>query len=124
MKAIDANIILRYILKDNAKLYSISANIIDNEEVLILGEIILEVVYVLLKVYNTKRVEIKNSLTNILNYPNVTIYDQELIVEALSIFSTENIDYADALLISLNKTRKIEVETLDKKVKTIIKKKK
>jgi predicted nucleic acid-binding protein len=59
-----------------------------------------------------------------LNYPNVTIYDQELIEEALSIFSTENIDYADALLVSLNKTRKIEVETLDKKVKTIIKKKK
>lgn len=124
MKAIDANLILRYILKDNAKLYEFSRQVIDNDEISIPGEIILEVVYVLLKVYKINRVEIRNSLTNILNYPNVTVYDQELIEEALSRFASENIDYADALLVAMNKIRNIEIETLDKKIKSILKKKK
>ncbi|MCB1179115.1 MAG: PIN domain-containing protein [Leptospiraceae bacterium] len=124
MKAIDANLILRYIIKDNQELYDVSAKIIDNEEILIPGEIILEVVYVLLKVYNVDRSDIANSISNILNYPNITIYDKELIEEALSIFASENIDYADALLVSLNKTRKMEVETLDKKILKILRRKK
>lgn len=124
MKAIDANLILRYILKDNAKLYELSRQVIDNDEISIPGEIVLEVVYVLLKVYKINRVEIRNSLTNILNYPNVTVYDQELIEEALSRFASENIDYADALLVAMNKIRNIEIETLDKKIKSILKKKK
>ena len=51
MEIIDANYILRYLLKDIDEQYLQSASVIENHNVYIPGEIIAEVVYVLQKVY-------------------------------------------------------------------------
>lgn len=51
MKIIDANIILRYLLKDNLELHQKSIDIIENQQLFLPNEIIAEIVYVLEKVY-------------------------------------------------------------------------
>jgi predicted nucleic-acid-binding protein len=52
MQIIDANIILRYLLKDNPVLFNKAAGIIEgNKEIFIPNEVVAETVYVLEKVY-------------------------------------------------------------------------
>jgi len=42
----DANVVLRYLLRDNEDQYIISLNIIENEDVFLLNEVTAEIVYV------------------------------------------------------------------------------
>ena len=72
MQIIDANIILRYLLKDSKKLYEQSKNIIEEESIFIPNEITAEVVYVLEKVYEIPREKIKESLEELYSYENLT----------------------------------------------------
>jgi len=47
----DANIILRYLLRDNSEQYNISADIIEKKDNFLLNEVTAKIVYVLLKTY-------------------------------------------------------------------------
>ena len=66
MKIIDANIVLRYLLKDDSVLFIKSVRIIENDKAFLTTEIIAEIVYVLEKVYRVPKIEIKNVLINFL----------------------------------------------------------
>lgn len=60
MEITDANIILRYLLKDNADFFLKARNIIEKNKIFIPVEVCAEVVYVLEKVYKIPRVKILN----------------------------------------------------------------
>ncbi|KPQ13968.1 MAG: toxin-antitoxin system PIN family toxin component [Algoriphagus marincola HL-49] len=121
MEFIDANYILRYLLRDNANQYLKAKDIIENKPIFVPEFIFAEVVYVLEKVYAVSRLEIQTNLESLIKYPNIELNQKNVCIEALQIYSTHRIDFADALLIAYYKTmRHSKLHTFDKKILKII----
>ncbi|MGJ3204772.1 PIN domain-containing protein [Geobacillus thermoleovorans] len=116
MKIIDANIILRYLLNDHDELSGKAATIIEDNKVLLLREVIVEVVYILEKVYNVKNDEISDILLELLKYDNIEVDDIEVVEEALALFGKRRLDFVDTLLYAYNKVKGYQVYTFDKKL--------
>lgn len=55
MEIVDANILLRYLLKDHDKMHRVAKSIIEHRKVFTPNEVIAETVYVLEKVYDIPR---------------------------------------------------------------------
>jgi len=121
MKIIDANIVLRYLLRDNQLLFEKAVYIIENNEVLLTNVIIAEIVYVLEKVYKVHKNEISSVLTEFFRSISIIISDKQLILSALQDFDKYNLDFADAILLSYNKINNYEVITFDKKLNKLLK---
>lgn len=120
MKIIDANIALRYLLKDDEQSFLKASQIIESDEVHITNEIIAEIVYVLEKVYSVPKAEIVGVLSVFVEMVNIFIDDKQLILEALRFYEKHNLDFVDSILLSYNKVRKYKVITFDKKLKKLL----
>ena len=123
MKIIDANIVLRYLLRDNIEQHKKAVVIIESNRLFIPNEIAAEIVYVLERVYEIPKKEIKEVLTLLFTKENFEFIDKDVILFALRYYAEYNLDYADALLVSYIKIHKAEVLTFDKKLIKIIDKK-
>jgi len=119
MILLDANYILRFLLKDNLEMYKTSKECISNNNCLIPNEVLAEVVFVLLKVYKVKRDDISNSLISFLNYDNIILNDKNNIIKSLNIFQTKNLDFVDCILCA--KSEQYKIKTFDKKLNKCIK---
>jgi predicted nucleic-acid-binding protein len=64
MIRIDTNYIIRYLVNDNIEMADIAENILTTKNIFIANEILAEVVYVLLGVYEIKREDISTQLIN------------------------------------------------------------
>ena len=115
---IDANIILRCILNDNEELTLKAREIIENNFCFAPTEVIAEVVYVLLKVYNIPRNEIKNTLFNVFDF--VENEDKNILKQALIFFEQTKLDFVDCILASYNFIENKEITTFDKKLNNFI----
>jgi len=121
---LDANVILRYLLRDNEELYSKSEKIFNEA---LLGKIRLfipifvfaEVVYVLQKVYKVNRVTISKVLLELLQLKSVKTEDRDILQKALELYATKNMDFADYLLCAFS--LKSEVISFDEDVNRCIK---
>jgi predicted nucleic-acid-binding protein len=122
MLIVDANIVLRYLLLDNAELAEKASQIIENNNVFIPFEVAAEIVYVLEKVYNVGRTEISRSIKELLASDNIHTYDSDVLNKALDIFSSKKIDFVDTLLCGYSLVRGDEVKTFDKKINKYIQK--
>ncbi len=121
MVLIDANYILRYLLKDNEKQFKIVKEVIENQKIFLPDFIFAEVVYVLQKVYSIQHAEIKSALEGLLGYKNLSIENKDVILKSLHIFSEYKIDFADALLIAYHQDSSNTIlHTFDKKILKII----
>jgi predicted nucleic-acid-binding protein len=116
MEIVDANYILRYLLKDNLQQYQKASQIFESQSIYIPGEIIAEVVYVLQKVYKIQNEHICSALTWLTDYPNVTIQDKSIISLSLKLLSQNTLDYADNLLLAYQKIKSAKIYTFDKKL--------
>jgi len=114
MILLDANYILRFLLKDNLDMYKISKECITNNSCLISNEVLAEVVFVLLKVYN----EISQTLINFLNYDNIVNDNKTTIINSLKIFADKNLDFVDCILCA--KSGKYTIKTFDKQLSKCI----
>jgi predicted nucleic-acid-binding protein len=114
MELVDANIILRYVLDDNPELSEKAAAIIDNRKISIPFEVAAEVTYVLEKLYKIGRDDIYQSIIELMSYPNVTTFDDDVLTHALEIYKSSNLDFVDTILISYNKVRKYIIHSFDK----------
>lgn len=123
MKIIDANIVLRYLLRDNIELHKKAVVIIESNRLFLPNEIAAEIVYVLESVYGIPKKEIKEVLTLLFTKENFEFIDKDVILFALRYYAEYNLDYADALLVSYSKIHKAEVLTFDKRLLKIIDKK-
>lgn len=121
MKIIDANIVLRYLLKDDQLLFEKSVDIIEKSESFIPNSIIAEIVYVLEKVYNIPKVEIQLTLSALFESNFIVLEDKKLILYALSSYQKYNLDFADSMLYSYKQTQNFEVITFDKKLNKLLK---
>ena len=122
MVIVDTNIILRYLLKDNEELYSKATKIIDNNKVYIPTEVIVEVCYVLKKVYNVSKEEIYDAVKQLVEYENVYFQNDETICFAFEIYSKKNFDIVDCLLYAYNKQENNMIYTFDKKLNNLLNK--
>jgi len=114
MIILDANYILRFLLKDNLEMFEVAKNCIVENDCLIPNEVLAEVVYVLLKVYQTQKKDIKDSLVNLLMQKNILIVDKEIVIKSLEIFNDKNLDFVDCILCA--KSKKYTIKTFDKKL--------
>jgi len=116
MLYLDTNVILRYLLEDCEQFIKQSREYVENNNVYIKNEVLAEVVYVLNKTYkvpkNLVNITVKEFITN----DNVEVESLEVIVLALEIFETKNIDFVDSLLCAYNKLFKYQVVSFDKKL--------
>ncbi|MEN4054280.1 PIN domain-containing protein [Sulfurimonas sp. NWX79] len=101
MIILDANYILRFLLKDNLEMFEIAKDCMLNNMCLIPNEVLAEVVFVLLKVYHTEKKEIKETLTSLLM--NIHIAEKENMLRALEIFDNKNLDFVDSVLCAKSK---------------------
>lgn len=120
MKIIDANIILRYLMEDNAELLKKSEYILENHRVLILNEVLAEVIYVLEKFYKINRVEIKDGLSEFFENNNVLLEKADIAKTALKLFAERKFDFVDCILYAYSVEEKAQIETFDEKLKKVI----
>jgi predicted nucleic-acid-binding protein len=124
MIIVDANIVLRYLLQDDIELAEKATQIIENNAVFLPFEVVAEIVYVLEKVYQVERGDICLSLKELIESENISTYDSDVLVKALEIFKTRNIDFVDTLLCGYSLVRNREVKTFDNKINKYLAKEK
>ena len=114
MKIFDANVILRYILNDNADLADKAAKFISEGNVLITNEVIAEVVFVLSgRIYKIERNRIKSALIAFLDEVDS---QNEVIRKALDAYGETKLDFVDCLLYAYNKLNSDEICTFDQEL--------
>ena|SRR3989304_775479 len=98
---IDANIFLRFFLKENElvsrdleKIFNriISGNIICISNTIIIAEVI----WVLDRFYKWNKEKICDNVELILNTPNIRFRERPMIIEAINLYREENINFIDA----------------------------
>ena len=115
---LDTNYILRFLVRDNEVMYQEAKEVIKNHRCYIENEVLAEVVFVLLKVYEVAKEDIVGILKKFLSYPNIILREKKNILEALEIFSNKNLDFVDAILCV--KSKEYMVKTFDKKLNKCI----
>ncbi len=121
MLRIDANIILRFLLADNEKMFEVSKKIL-YQNVYLANEVLAEVVYVLEKFYKFKREVIFDRLYRLLNEKNIFNFDKQFVLKALEIYKDTKLDFVDCLLCAYGEID--EIATFDKKLQKCIDKNK
>ena len=120
-KLLDANAILRYLLNDIEEQAETVEKAIKNGAYTI-PEVMAEVVYVLCGVYECERKEIADTIRVLLD--EIDISDKPVILSALDLFGSTNLDYVDCILVARAVVLNENVLTFDKKLtKQILKKK-
>ena len=115
MILLDANYILRYLLRDNEEMYTIAKETILSNSCMVLNEVVAEVVYVLEKVYHVPKVELTHSVSSFLSQTNIVMVAQKSnVLLALKYYQEKNIDFVDGYLCALKD--EYEVKTFDKKL--------
>ena len=117
---IDANVILRYLLRDNEELYAEAEEVFNDvmegkAKILILESVIAEVVYVLQKIYDVNRKEISEILKELIELRGVKVHNKGQMLRALEIFSEKKLDFVDCILCAYGNENK--VITFDKGLK-------
>jgi len=87
---IDANVIIRYLLKDNKEMYEIAESffkeVFANKKVAyVLQAVIAEVVYVLIKLYKIDKQKVVTVIEDLLLHKNIKVQDKEVIIYAFDI---------------------------------------
>ena len=121
MKILDANMILRFLLRDDETSANFVKNLIKTETVTILPEIIAEVVYVLTKVYRYERIKTATGITSFLNCQNVVTEKCDVVLKALQYYGNTSLDFVDCLLCAYHTIAGYEICTFDKKLNNLIK---
>ncbi|WP_158648502.1 PIN domain-containing protein [Candidatus Symbiothrix dinenymphae] len=111
---LDTNIILRLFLNDDEVQKNTSILTLESNNCFVFSEVLSEVVYVLLKTYESDRHYVASSLRYFLRIPTVSVIDFEVIDEALKVFATTKLDFVDCMLSAYSKVRNFEIATYDR----------
>lgn len=116
---IDANVVLRYLLEEDAESADAAERIIRNGAVL-LTEVACEVVFVLSGFYKMSRAEICSYLTGFID--EVVCPDGDVLKTALFIYKKRGkLDFVDAILAARHQVDLDRVETFDRKLANALK---
>ena len=123
-KLLDANVILRYLLKDEEVLFAKASAVLEkaktgDEKVIILESVLTECVYVLARIYRVDRSTIAAQLRGLFYYKGVVNPDRKDLVDALVIFGQTNLSIVDCILCAKSKNHEMPLLTFDKDLKRI-----
>ncbi len=121
-KLVDADVILRYLLRDDESLFQRAKETLEKartgeEKVVILESVLTECVYVLLKVYAVKRSDIAEKLRGFLYYKGVANPDKQDQIESLNLFGQTRLDFVDCLLCAKSRTSGMPLVTFDEELR-------
>lgn len=102
MRAVDANILARFYLRDDAVQGRIAAGVLSAGDVFVPKTVILELEWVLRYVAGQAEDKVIDCLEHLITLPGVTVEDRDEIEAALS-HCRNGIDFADALHLSASK---------------------
>lgn len=114
MVILDTNMILRYLLNDNANMREITKKYLRAGDVWITLEVAAEVVYVLKGVYKLERKEIAEKIMQFLKVADCK--ESAVLHLALNTYTGHNLDFVDCILYAYNAVKGIEIATFDKKL--------
>ncbi len=118
---IDANIIVRFLVGDDERLYEKSVKIFESiekgkQKAIVCEAVLMEVYFVMTKFYKLPKAEVIPDLKRILSLEGAINNDKSVLLEALSILEYTNIDFVDALLCAKSKFFGYEVVSFDKDI--------
>lgn len=113
MQLIDTNVILRFILNDNAEMSKHATKVIESGAYT-KPEVIAEVVYVLKSVYSTPKDKIKSIIRGLSDI--IRIENADCVIYAIDLFSSTSLDFVDCLLVAYHTLNSETVFTFDKKL--------
>ena len=116
-KLIDANVMLRFLLNDDAKMADEAAAVISSGA-FTKEAVVAEVLYVLKGVYKMERRAIADLITGLLGV--VQIENRDVVLFALGLYKERSLDFVDCLLIAYSSVQKIEVFSFDKKLNKLL----
>jgi predicted nucleic-acid-binding protein len=114
MILLDANYLLRFLLRDEEESYNVAKECLTNNRCFVPNEVLAEVVFVLLKVYKVTKEEIKSTVVQLIQHDTILIDAKSSMIKALEIFSDRNLDFVDAILCA--KSADYEIRTFDRKL--------
>lgn len=117
---VDANVMLRYLLRDNEDMFNQAESLIKGAEA---GDIrirlasltVAEMVWVLDSFYNLDRDRLVETLTSLITADGVVTDEKELMLKALADYHANNVDFIDAYLATRADFSGDPVATFDKK---------
>ena len=127
-KLINANVLLRYLLKDDEalfkKAYEVLERVKDGKEWIIIPESVLaESVYVLLRIYKVDRHDIAEKLRLLFLYKGVVNPDKEDLVDSINLFGRTNLSIVDCIICAKSVNNKMPILAFDDELKNISQKK-
>jgi predicted nucleic-acid-binding protein len=96
MIAIDANVVVRYLVADDRKQFGRAAALIEGQPVFVCMTVVLEVEWVLRAIYRLARPAILHALGNFAALPTVAVEDPAILAQALD-WAGQGMEFADAL---------------------------
>lgn len=108
MKLVDANLIIRFLLKDHPSQSPAAKKILSNfQENLLLTDIIAaEIIWLLTSYYKFSKEEAIEKIYPVLNLPNIEC-NKSILIRALYYYRNFNIDYIDAYLTAYAEEEKL-----------------
>jgi predicted nucleic acid-binding protein len=127
-KLIDANVVLRYLLRDDDALFKKASALLDRvksgEEAVVIPESVLaECVHVLLKVYKVDRLIILEKLRGLFAYKGVVNPDKRDLVDSLTLFGQTQLSIVDCIVCSKSINHEMSLFTFNNDLKNIYTKK-
>ena len=119
-KIVDANVILRFFVRDNEEQFLRAKAFIQRlelgkENVLMTEIVFAEVVWVLNKVYEVPRQEIADTFSKVIGYRGIrTMLEKEIFQESLRLYAKHSLDIQDVFLAVLSKNKGCPIITFDK----------
>jgi predicted nucleic-acid-binding protein len=116
---IDANYFLRFVLKDNLTQWKIADSYFEKAKqrkikLVFITEVVLEIEYVMRKVYKFDRKLIFKYISTLLSISSFEVADREVLKLALLTYLNKNIDFVDAILFYKAKIWDAKVLSFDK----------
>ena len=123
---LDANVILRYLLADHPAHFLKAKAILDGVQngstTAFIGEgVLVECVYVLLKVYDVTRVEVADKLLGLMSYRGIKAHAPQVLLDALRLFRERNVDIVDAIVVATARRNEWAAVSFDSDVRKLLK---
>ena len=120
----DSNIFIRFFIKDELGQYKEVERYFSSAKhgvikIYVLSEVILEIEYVLRKVYKIPKNEISKNLSSLLKMSYLNIEKHESLVNSLKYYVKNNIDLVDALVYVESLKKGLVILSFDKDFKKI-----
>lgn len=101
MRFLDTNIIIRFLTNDDPKKADLCEKLFKHakegkQKLFISDLVIAETVWVLESMYNYPKNKLTDCIQKILNTPNIETENKDLLLNAITLYQLEDIDYIDA----------------------------